>query len=142
MSVMSEADILVTQLAEEIAEAIGGTPDLYRNAASTIVLAIPEFNFLGNWAIEVTAPGYACKVTTDAGTTVVISPVFDQEDAIQYDDECRVCEDVAVGNTGYCMEHTPAATDSRPLVCCRHCGDPTGSDIPICDSCDERMSRL
>jgi hypothetical protein len=69
---MSEADILIDQLAGEIAAAIGGDPDLYRNAATKIVSEIPEFSMV-NWQITVDRYGFACTVTTDAGKTIVIS---------------------------------------------------------------------
>lgn len=126
MSCMSEIDILVNELSKEIAAAIGGTPDIYRRAATKAVSEIPAFNELGNWAINVTVPGFSCTVITDAGTTIVISPVFDEEDP-----EDRLERRAAA-------LHDPSVAT---LVCCRHCGDPTGHSFPICDDCDDRMSR-
>ena len=69
----SEAEILIDQLTEEIAAAIGGTKDLYIPAATKIVGDIEEFSMV-NWWIDVKVPGFGCTVRTDAGDTHIISP--------------------------------------------------------------------
>jgi|JI10StandDraft_1071094.scaffolds.fasta_scaffold602787_2 hypothetical protein len=65
-----EFAILITELSDEIAAAIGGEPASYRTAATKIIGDIEEFSMV-NWWIRSDAYGDSCIVKTDAGETVV-----------------------------------------------------------------------